>query len=108
MKSILLLSALAMWLPASAATLDDDFYKTKNCMACHSVNRNSMGPSFISISEKYTNEKGADTKLAKTIREGGVGSWGKTPMPAQSQVSEDESLRLARWVLQLKTAKPDN
>ena len=108
MKSILLLSALAMWLPASALTLDDEFYKTKNCMACHRVDRNSMGPSFISISEKYANEKGADVKLAKNIREGGVGSWGQTPMPAQSQVSEDEALRLARWVLQLKATTPDD
>lgn len=108
MKSILLLSVLAMSLPAGGVTLDDEFYKTKNCMACHKVDRNSMGPSFISISEKYANEKGFDVKLAKKIREGGVGSWGQTPMPPQSQVSEDESLRLARWVLQLKATTPDN
>jgi cytochrome c len=102
MKSILLLSAVVLWLPGRAAIADDEFYKTKNCVACHRVDRNSMGPSFNSIAAKYADDKDADVKLAKKIREGGAGVWGSTPMPAQSQVSEDESLTLARWVLALK------
>lgn len=61
-----------------------------------------MGPSFNSVAAKYAGESGADIKLAKKIREGGAGSFGSTPMPPQPQVSEDESLTLARWVLQLK------
>jgi cytochrome c len=102
MKSILLLSALALWLPGGAAFADDELYKTRNCVACHRVDRNSMGPSFNSIAAKYADDKEADMRLAKKIREGGGGVWGSTPMPPQSQVSEDESLTLARWVLALK------
>jgi cytochrome c len=102
MKSILLLSALAMWLPGGAALADDEFYKTKNCFACHRVDRNTLGPSFKSIAAKYADDKDADVRLAKKIREGGAGVWGSTPMPPQNQVSEDESLTLARWILALK------
>ena len=103
MKTILLLSALATMLPAGTALADDDeFYKTKNCFACHRVDRNTLGPSFKSVAAKYANDAGADVMLAKKIREGTVGAWGQIPMPPQSQVSEDESLTLSRWILGLK------
>ncbi len=102
MKPILLLSALAMGLPAGAAFADDEFYKTKNCFACHRIDRNTLGPSFKSIAAKYADDKGADVVLARKIREGGTGVWGTVPMPPQTQVSEDESLTLARWILGLK------
>ncbi|MES2838944.1 MAG: c-type cytochrome [Pseudomonadota bacterium] len=102
MKPILLLSALAMGWPAGAAFADDEFYKTKNCFACHRIDRNTLGPSFKSIAAKYADDKGADVVLARKIREGGTGVWGTVPMPPQTQVSEDESLTLARWVLGLK------
>ena len=102
MKTILLLSALATWLPAGTAFADDEFYKTKNCFACHRVDRNTLGPSFKSVAAKYAGDTTAEVMLAKKIREGGVGVWGQVPMPPQTQVSEEESLTLARWVLGLK------
>ncbi len=85
----------------SVALADDEMYKTKNCFACHRIDRNMLGPSFKSVAAKYAGENGADLKLAKIIRQGGVGAWGAVPMPAQNQVTDDEALMLARWVLQL-------
>lgn len=93
------LVAMGMLLPGTAAFADDDFYKTKNCFACHRVDRNHLGPSFKSIATKYADDKGADVSLAKKVLEGTVGVWGPTPMPAQSQVSEAEALTLVRWIL---------
>ncbi len=102
MKTILLLSALATMLPAGTALADDEFYKTKNCFACHRIDRNTLGPSFKNIAAKYAGDASAEVTLAKKIREGTVGVWGQVPMPPQSQVSEEESLTLARWILGLK------
>ncbi len=102
MKLVPVLSALALWLPSGAAFADDEFYKTKNCFACHRIDRNTLGPSFKSIAAKYVEDKGADVKLAKKIREGTVGVWGSVPMPPQPQVTEAEALTLARWLLELK------
>lgn len=102
MNPILLATALVMALPAGAAFADDEFYKTKNCFACHRIDRNTLGPSFKSVAAKYAEDTGADVMLSRKIREGGVGVWGSVPMPPQSQVSEDESLTLARWILGLK------
>lgn len=102
MKFVLLLSAMGLWLASGAAFADDELYKTKNCFACHRIDRNHLAPQFRSIAAKYVDDKGADAKLAKKILEGGVGVWGSVPMPAQTQVTEAEALTLARWILELK------
>lgn len=80
----------------------DEMYKTKNCFACHRIDRHYHGPTFKSIAEKYANVKGADENLAKKIREGGSGVWGQAPMPPQPHVTEAEAKALARWILGLK------
>lgn len=103
MKLILPLFAAGIWLSSGIAfAQDDELYKTKNCFACHRIERNHLGPHFKSIAAKYVDEKGADVKLATKIREGGSGVWGAVPMPPQPQVSEAEALTLARWILELK------
>jgi len=101
MKLVIGISAVLLF-QAGAAFADDDLYRSKNCMACHRVDRNTLGPSFKSVAAKYDNQAGMDIKLAQKIREGGVGVWGAVPMPAQPQVTEAESLTLSRWILSLK------
>lgn len=98
--SVCALAAFGLLLPSGIVFADDDFYKTKNCFACHRIERNHLGPSFKSIAAKYADDKDADVRLAKKVLEGGVGVWGPTPMPAQTQVSEAEALTLTRWILE--------
>ena len=93
---------MLLLVPGEFAFADDEFYKTKNCFACHRIDRTTLGPSFKSVAAKYAADKNADVMLAKKIREGGVGVWGQVPMPAQAQVTEAEALTLARWILELK------
>lgn len=102
-RSVFALAALGLSLPGSMVFADvDELYKTKNCFACHRIDRNHLGPSFKTIAAKYADEQGADVKLAQKVREGGVGVWGQVPMPAQAQVSEAEALTLTRWILERK------
>ncbi len=105
MKSIRVLAVAGLLLAGGAACAAEDIdemYKTKNCFACHRVDRNTLGPSFKAVAAKYATDKDADVKLAKKVREGGGGVWGGVPMPPQAQVTEEEALTLARWILQLK------
>jgi cytochrome c len=102
MKNLSTVLALGLLLSSGAAFADDEFYKTKNCFACHRIDRNHLGPPLKAIAAKYVEDKSADVKLAKKIREGGVGVWGTVPMPEQTQVTEAEALILARWILELK------
>ena len=73
--------------------------KAKNCMACHAIDKKLVGPAYKDVAAKYKGDKDAAAKLAKKIREGGVGVWGQVPMPANPQVNEQEALSLAKWVL---------
>jgi cytochrome c len=93
---------MGLWLSSGAAWADDEMYKTKNCFACHRIDRNHLAPPFKAIAAKYADDKSADARLARKIREGGVGVWGQVPMPAQTQVNEAEALTLARWILEQK------
>lgn len=106
MKSVLFLTTLGLGLglclTSGSAWADDDFYKTKNCFACHRVDRDYHGPSFRSIAAKYASDKEAEATLVKKVREGSVGVWGTTPMPPQGQVTEAEALTLVRWIREQK------
>lgn len=101
MKLVLSVTAVLLF-QSNLAFGDEDLYRSKNCMACHRVDRNTLGPSFKSVAAKYADQVGVDEILAKKIREGGAGVWGQVPMPPQPQVSETESVTLARWILTLK------
>ncbi|MCU0950082.1 MAG: c-type cytochrome [Burkholderiaceae bacterium] len=87
---------------SGAALASADLAKAKNCLACHAADKKVVGPSYKDVAAKYASDKDAVAKLAKKIREGGVGNWGQIPMPANPQVSDAEAQTLARWVLSQK------
>jgi cytochrome c len=75
--------------------------KSKNCLACHAVDKKIVGPGYKDIAAKYKSDKTAETHLIGKIQKGGTGVWGQIPMPAQPQVSPEEAKKLAKWVLSL-------
>ena len=99
MKRIMSIAIASMALASGAAFASADLAKAKNCLACHSADKKLVGPAYNDIAAKYAKDKDATAKLAKKIREGGVGAWGQVPMPANPQVSEAEAQTLAKWVL---------
>ncbi|MFT3812054.1 MAG: c-type cytochrome [Acidovorax sp.] len=101
MKRTLL--TLAMTLAAAAPAMADQALATsKNCMACHTVDKKLVGPAFKDVAAKYAGQKDMADKLAVKIMKGGSGVWGPVPMPANAQVNEAEAKKLAAWVLSLK------
>ncbi len=101
MKRVLI--ALAVTLAVTApAFADEALAKSKNCLACHTVDKKVVGPAYKDVAKKYAGQKDAADKLAAKIRAGGAGVWGPVPMPANTQVNEAEAKKLAAWVLSLK------
>ena len=86
---------------ATPAMADQALANSKNCMACHAVERKLVGPSYKDIAKKYANQKDAAEQLAGKIVKGGSGVWGAIPMPANPQVSEADAKKLTAWVLSL-------
>jgi len=78
---------------------------SNNCMACHMIDKRKYGPQFIEVSEKYSGETGAASKLAAKIKAGGTGVWGEDVMPPQPQVSDADAQAIAELILALKPAK---
>lgn len=74
----------------------------KNCMACHSVDKKLVGPSYKDVAAKYADQKDAADKLAAKVMKGGSGVWGPVPMPANAQVNADEAKKLVAWILSQK------
>lgn len=101
MKRTLL--ALAMTLTVAAPAMADLALATsKNCMACHAVDKKLVGPSYKDVAAKYAGQKDAVDKLAVKIVKGSAGVWGPIPMPANAQVSEADAKKLATWVMTQK------
>lgn len=101
MKRILI--ALAITLSAVAPAMADLALATsKNCMACHAVDKKLVGPAYKDVAAKYAGQKDAVAKLTTKIMKGGSGVWGPVPMPANTQVNEADAKKLATWVLSLK------
>ena len=101
MKRALLILAGACVL-AAPAMADEALAKSKNCMACHAVDKKLVGPAYKDIAKKYAGQGDAQAKLADKVVKGGSGVWGAIPMPANPQVSVDEAKKLVGWVLSLK------
>ena len=64
------------------------------CVACHSVDKKIVGPSFVDVARKYP---GRADYLAGKIRSGGSGLWGPIPMPPQDVPQADIKV-LADWL----------
>lgn len=68
-------------------------------MACHSVDKKLVGPSYQDVAKKYAGQKDALAVLIKSIKAGSSGKFGPVPMPAQAALSEADAKTLAAWVL---------
>ena len=102
MKFYLLpLVAAAALTAAHAVSSDEALFKSKPCIACHSVDAKLVGPSLKEVAAKHAGEEGAVELLASHIKNGSSGVWGRIPMPP-NQVTDEEATQLAEWILTLK------
>ncbi|MBC8007061.1 MAG: c-type cytochrome [Prolixibacteraceae bacterium] len=105
MKKLMMIAAIAgLMLAGGAQAADADKAKamaqTKNCLACHAIDKKLVGPAFTEVSKKYKGNKDAEATLIKKVINGGGGVWGTIPMPP-NPVKEDEAKLLVDWIMSL-------
>ena len=85
---------------AAPARADEALAKKSNCLACHMIDKKSVGPAYKDIAKKY---KGQDVaaKLAEKVKKGGQGVWGPVPMPPNAAVPDADIKKLVDWILKL-------
>jgi cytochrome c len=84
---------------STSALADSALASSKNCMACHALDKKLVGPAYKEVAKKYAGQKDDADKLATKIIKGGSGAWGAIPMPANPQVNEAEAKKLVAWIL---------
>jgi cytochrome c len=97
-----LLAGLLLAGPALANDKEKEaLAKKHNCLACHMVDKKSVGPSYRDIAKKYKGQAGMDAKLAEKVKKGGQGVWGPIPMPPNAAVPEKDVKELVEWIMKL-------
>jgi cytochrome c len=103
MKRALVLTLAASWAMQAWAAPDMlALAKAKNCLACHSVDSKVVGPAYKSVARKYAGKSGAEQMLVNAVLHGHVGTWGKIPMPPNTDVTPAQARELVAWILSLK------
>ena len=91
--------------PQTSSLAGQALVQASDCLRCHGMDRRYVGPSFRQIADRYRAQPDAANYLARKIREGSVGVWGRTVMPRHPQVTEAQSSDMARWLLSLPPAQ---
>lgn len=73
-----------------------------DCMACHSIDNKMIGPSYISVADKYALNQVNIAGLSKKIINGGSGAWGTIPMIAHPTLSSADADKMVKYILTLK------
>ena len=103
MKKILIpLFALGAAFAVQPALASDGetLFKSKPCVACHTIDNKMVGPALKEVAEKNAGVEGAVETLAVNIKNGSSGTWGPIPMPP-NVVTEEEATTIAEWILSL-------
>lgn len=96
---------MAIFAASASAAIDDakaqEIMKKGGCVACHSVDKKLVGPSYKDIALKRKAEPDAVATLEKNVRAGSKGVFGPMPMMATpaAKISDAELHDLAEWIL---------
>ncbi len=83
------------------ATDIEKLLTSRQCFACHQVDKTSVGPAYLDVAMKYRDQADAAARLQAKLKSGGGGVWGEVPMPPQAAVMDPEAETLIRAILGL-------
>ncbi|WP_432710039.1 PQQ-dependent sugar dehydrogenase [Pedobacter sp.] len=72
-----------------------------DCKSCHSLDKESVGPSYRAIAKRYSGKPGSLEKLADKVIQGGSGNWGERAMSAHPALSVKEAEDMTAYILSL-------
>ncbi len=96
------LAGLAASSASFQAAASEELAKKHNCLACHTVDKKVVGPSYKEVAAKYRGDKGAEAKLADKVKKGSAGVWGQVPMPPNAAAPDGDVKALVAWILSQK------
>ena len=101
-----LATLVAAALPASAqaaeAAAGENLAKNSGCLACHTLDKKLIGPSYKDVAAKYRGTKGAEAELIQKVKAGSKGVWGDIPMTPNAHVKDEDLKTIVQWILSIK------
>jgi cytochrome c len=88
---------LAHAAPDAAAAMS--IVQKNNCLSCHAVDSQVVGPAYRDIAKKYHGDATAPDKLFTKVRNGGAFVWGEVPMPPNPNISDADLRTVIAWIL---------
>ncbi len=74
-------------------------FKKNDCLVCHEVDKELIGPSYQDIAKRYKNDANALKALIEKVKAGGKGNWGEAPMIPHKKMSDEDLELIIKWVL---------
>ena len=71
------------------------------CKTCHNTNLKTVGPSYVSVAEKYPNNEATVKQLANKVIQGGNGVWGEAMMISHLDLPYEDVATMIEWILSL-------
>jgi cytochrome c len=102
MKQFAMVLGIAAVVAAFPARASEELAKKHACLACHTVDKKLVGPSYKEVAGKYRSDPGAEGKLADKVKKGSQGVWGQVPMPPNGAVPDGDVRALVKWILSQK------
>lgn len=88
--------------------LDGKFLLAQSdCKACHSLDKRSIGPTWIQIADRYRTDGKAEDKLVSKVISGGSGVWGSVPMSAHPEMPAEDVKEIIRYILSTSSDDPE-
>ncbi|QIP11973.1 carbohydrate-binding protein [Spirosoma aureum] len=83
-------------------TLGKTLIASSDCKACHTIDKPSVGPTFVAVASRYKGQPGTVERLARKIIEGGGGSWSKDHlMSAHPQIPVQDAQEMVKYIFSL-------
>jgi cytochrome c len=73
-----------------------------DCLTCHKIDSQSIGPSYDQISQKYPFDTGVVENLAHSIIHGSKGLYGDKAMTPHPNVTFRDAKEMAAYIMSLK------
>jgi len=72
-----------------------------DCKSCHSIDKESVGPTYQAVAARYAGKPGVEALLADKIIKGGSGNWGERAMSPHPELAETDAQEMVRYILSL-------
>jgi len=103
LRSLLCLGGVAALALSSMSFASEAIATKAGCLACHTVEKKLVGPSYKDVAAKYKGKADAAAMLAEKVRKGGVGNWGPPPIPMPpnpvDKISDADLKTVVQWIL---------